>query len=80
MKHKIKDLSLLLIYLTSWQEDSEDIPGEKIFKAWKGYLFETLNELERENFIRQKRELKSALILTPEGMEKAKNINEAFAF
>ena len=75
MEQKVKDLNLLLLYLTGWEEDSQREPGEKIFRSWKGYLFETLNELEEENLIRQFRNAKSVL-LTKEGIEKAEELKE----
>ena len=77
MEQLIKELNLLLIYLTGWEEDSQQEPGEKIFRSWKGYLFETLNELEDESMIRQFRNAKS-LLLTPVGMEKARELKEKY--
>ena len=71
MKEKVKDLSLLLISLTGWEEDSRNDPGEKITRAWKGYSFDVLNTLEEENLIIQFRGNAKSLILTKEGMEKA---------
>jgi len=53
MDDKVKELNLLLLYLTGWEEDSRQNPGEKIFRAWKGFLFEVLNELEKQQLIRQ---------------------------
>lgn len=48
MEDKIKELTLLLLYLTSWKES--DTPKE-IRKSWKGYSFDVLNELMNEEFI-----------------------------
>jgi hypothetical protein len=31
MEEKIKDLNMLLMFLTGWEEDSRKNPGEKIF-------------------------------------------------
>jgi hypothetical protein len=42
MEKMIQDLCLLLMFLMGWEEDSRQKPGEKIFRAWKGYLFEVL--------------------------------------
>ena len=41
MKKTIKELTLLLIYLTSWQEDAG---LTKVQRSWKGYPFEVLDE------------------------------------
>lgn len=49
MEEKIRELTLLLLYLTSWKE--KDIFGEKCIRAWKGYDFDVLNELEKERLI-----------------------------
>ena len=77
MSEKIKDLNLLDIYLSSWEEDSTKFPGEKIWRAWKGYLFDTLDALENDNYIRQMRTGKS-LILTKEGIERAKQLKDQY--
>jgi len=75
MDTRVKDLNLLLIYLSGWEEDSTRKPGSKIFRAWKGYLFDILNELERENLIRQ---FTKSLILTDEGKSKAEGLKQKF--
>jgi len=75
MDTRVKDLNLLLIYLTGWEEDSTRQPGKKVFRAWKGYLFDILNELERENLIRQ---FPKSLILTEEGKKKAEGLKQKF--
>ena len=48
MEEKIKELTLLLLYLTSWEE--KDYFGE-LRRSWKGYPFDVLNELTDENLI-----------------------------
>ena len=62
MDSKVKDLNLLLLYLTGWEEESRKEPGEKVLRSWKGYLFEILNELERENMILQYNNTKSVIL------------------
>ena len=68
MEQEIKELTLLLLYLTSWKE--EDLPGE-MRRSWKGYPFEILDELREEDFIRGSNRSKSTY-LTETGIEKAK--------
>ena len=63
MNQKQLDLNLALLYLTGWEEDSTRKPGEKIFRSWKGYLFEILNELESRKLIHQIRNGKSVIII-----------------
>ncbi len=73
MKNEIKNLTLLLLYLCGWQEDSRNDPDLKIHRAWKGFSFEALNELEGDGLLQQLRNAKS-VILTPDGLKKAEEI------
>jgi hypothetical protein len=75
MDTRVKDLNLLLIYLSGWYEDSTKVPGKKIFRAWKGFLFDILNEMEVDGLIRQYRK---SLILTKEGLKKAEEIKSKY--
>ncbi|CAM3829103.1 DUF6429 domain-containing protein [Cytobacillus oceanisediminis] len=49
MEKTINELTLLLLYLTSWNEN--DLPNE-MKRSWKGYPFDALNELTDKDFIR----------------------------
>ena len=73
----IQDLCLLLMFLTGWEEDSRQKPGEKLFWAWKGYLFEVLNKLADDKLIVQFANHKS-VTLTEAGKQKAKQLKEKF--
>lgn len=77
MDEKIKELNLLLLFLSGWEEDSRKEPGKKIFRSWKGYLFEILNELQDNELIHQIRDGKSVVILE-EGIKKAKELKEKY--
>lgn len=66
----IPDLTLVLIYLTGWEEDKRNAPGEKVFRAWKGYKFEILDELQSQDLISQIPGGKS-LFLHEKGQQKA---------
>lgn len=70
MDEKIKELSLLLLYLTSW-EDNDDFITLK--KSWKGYPFHILDELKDADYIRGSNSSKS-VYLTEEGIEQAKKL------
>jgi hypothetical protein len=78
MDSKVKDLNLLLLYLTSWQEASRKEPGEMLYRSWKGYLFEVLNELESENMIVQYNNSHKSVYLTKEGVAKAEKLKEKY--
>lgn len=69
MKNTIKDLTLMLIYLTSWEESL--VPGlrkkpdragfcPKARLCWKGYDFGILNELTEEGLVNAGGRSKSA--------------------
>ena len=75
MEKKIQELCLLLMFLTGWEEDSRQKPGEKIFRAWKGYLFEVLNRLADEKLIVQYANTKS-VTLTEAGKQRALQLKE----
>jgi hypothetical protein len=77
MDEKIKELNLLLMFLTGWEEDSRQKPGEKVFRAWKGYLFETLNKLAEEKLIIQFQNTKS-VTLTDAGRQKAELLKKQY--
>ncbi len=77
MNEKVKELTLLLLYLTGWEEDVHNEPGEKQYKTWSGYLFEVLKQLEEEKLIRQFYNSKALLVLPP-GLEKARQLKEVY--
>lgn len=76
---KIKEeLTLLLMYLTSWEEkgfiaDENDMPKEaKIKTCWKGYSFDIINKLTNENYLYFSKG--KSVSLTPEGEELARKL------
>lgn len=75
MDAKTKDLNLLLIYLSGWESEDRKEAGKKVYRAWKGYLFDILDELEREDMIRQYR---STVELTPRGKSRAMQLRRRF--
>jgi hypothetical protein len=75
MDAKTKNLNLLLIYMSGWEEDSRKTPGKKVIRAWKGFRYDILNALERENMIRQFRQ---SLIMTEEGIAKARQLTQQY--
>jgi hypothetical protein len=74
MVEKIKELTLLLLYLTSWKES--DLPDE-MRRSWKGYPFETLDELTNEDLIRGSFRSKS-VYFTQAGIEEAKKLMNTY--
>ena len=64
---KIKELTLMLLYLSSWEENEM---GMKYRRSWKGYDFDVLNELAEEELINDGRRSKS-VSFNDIGIEKA---------
>ena len=64
----IQDLTLLLLYLTSWTEQHDPTR-----RSWKGYTFEALDALAQEGYIRNARGSKSAVV-TDDGVAQAKRL------
>ena len=77
MEEKIKDLSLMLMFLTGWEEDSRKNPGEKAFCSWKGYSFKALNALADEKLIIQFKD-KKLVILTETGRQVAEKLKAQY--
>lgn len=70
MKEQIDELSLLLLYLTSFTDDYG--LGEET-RSWKGYPFESLDELNEKKYIVGSRRSKS-VHLTKEGIKQAQEL------
>lgn len=77
-KDTVKDLTLMLMYLTSWEEslvpdlhEKPDRPGYRLQtrRTWKGYDFGILNALTDEGLVNAGNRSKSAS-LTDEGEAK----------
>lgn len=74
MKDQIDELTLLLLYLTSFKEDFGLGEAQR---SWKGYRFESLNELSENDFIRDSKRSKS-VYLTEKGIEQAKELMKKY--
>jgi hypothetical protein len=70
----IEELTLLLLDLTSWTEDSM---GTTVRRAWKGYPFETLDTLEGKGLLTQGRRAKS-VYLTDAGATRAAELRKKY--
>ena len=74
MDEIIKELTLSLIYLTSWEEDAGLI---KVQRSWKGYPFDALDKLNEEGYIDGNKREKS-VYLTEEGLSKVKELMKKY--
>ncbi|PIC86728.1 transposase [Sporosarcina sp. P20a] len=74
MDQQIEELTLLLLYATSWKD--QDFP-EGPLRSWKGYSFDALNQLEEEDLIRGGRRSKS-VALTKAGIAEAEALMKKY--
>lgn len=84
MDDQIEELVLLLLYLTSWEEDirvpdrdTMKMVDKKLARSWKGYPFEVLDSLTEKGFIAGRRRAKS-IYLTEEGIKKAEELKKEY--
>lgn len=82
---KIKEeLTLLLMYLTSWEEESlyydeNDNLNKEVFKnSWKGYSFDAINELIDKGYLFSSKYKNKSVTLTKKGEELAKELMEKY--
>ncbi len=64
----IRDLTLMLMYLTSWEERPYGIR-----RCWKGYDFDVLNALDEQGLISDSKRAKS-VYFTEEGEQRARDL------
>lgn len=72
MEEQIKELTLLLAYLTSWNE-KDRLLKQEFKKSWKGYDFDILNKLNEEEYIYQENK-KKYFIWEEKGIDEAKKL------
>ena len=87
MSEQIQELTLLLMYLTSWQESST--PGLRrkphktddtlLRRCWKGYDFSILERLEEQNLICGEGG-KKPIVFTAEGERLAVELMKKYGF
>ena len=75
MENNINELTLLLLYLTSWEEQ---VPGAGVLRSWKGYPFDALDELTLAGYIRGNKKDKS-VFLTKKGAALAAKIAKKYS-
>jgi hypothetical protein len=64
MHPKAKEIFMLAMYLCSWDEDSQKVPGKKVRRCWKNCPLEILDALEKEGLIEQ---FRKSLFITSDG-------------
>lgn len=76
LHQKVKELTLLLLYLNSWEESEL---GVKCRRSWKGFDFDILNELADEGLIGGSYRSKSVSI-GDEGIKKVEKLLKKYNF
>lgn len=84
MNQNIEELTLLLMYLSSWDEDgflNDDKNGitRTTFKTcWKGYDFDVINHFMDMGYLYPEKHSAKSVAFTPEGEEIAKKFMEKY--
>ena len=84
MEKNIEELTLLLMYLTSWEEDgyvadeNNMLKEAKIKTCWKGYSFDIINKLMDEKYLYFSKYKNKSVSLTPEGEKFAKEVMKKY--
>ena len=65
----VKELTIMLLYLTSWTENAP----YSYQRSWKGYDFGILDELADEGFISDSKRSKS-IVINEDGVTRAKEL------
>lgn len=76
-QRELKDLYLVAIYLSSWEEKSRNQPEEKLLRAWKTYLYEIVDLLEKDRMLFQPRN-STSVVLTKRGIHRAEILRQKF--
>ncbi|MGE5652789.1 MAG: DUF6429 family protein [Bacillota bacterium] len=71
MDEAVKELTMLMLYLTAWV-DNEGYPKGEL-RSWKGYPYQALNQLMDEEMITGSYKAKS-VYLTEEGKKLAQRL------
>lgn len=80
MEKNIEELTLLLMYLTSWEEESlyydenNKLNKDTLKNAWKGYSFDAINELTNKGYLFPSKHKNKSVTLTKEGEKLAKEL------
>ena len=84
MEEKIEELTLLLLYLTAWEEpgyaynNQGEISEQKFYSSYKGYSFDALNKKKKKNYLYGSKYKNKSVTLTPEGVKQAKKLMKKY--
>ena len=76
MEKNVQELTLLLMYLTSWYNDN---PLEENYKeCWKGYSFDVINELTNNGYLFPSKYKNKSVTFAKEGMKLAEKLKDKY--
>ena len=84
MDKSIEELTLLLMYLTSWDEESfyydenNNLNKSVLKNCWKGYSFDAINSLTDNGYLFFSKHKNKSATLTPKGEELAKKLVDKY--
>lgn len=84
MDKTIEELTLLLLYLTSWKEEgyiyneNNELDNVLFNKSWKGYSFEALNSLIEKGYLYPASYKTKSVTLTKDGIELVQSLKEKY--
>ena len=84
MNERIEELTLLLMYLTSWNEESlfydenDNLDKGVIKNAWKGYSFDAINKSTENGYLYPTKYKNKFVTLTKEGKKLAESLIEKY--
>ena len=80
MNERIEELTLLLMYLTSWNEENlfydenGNLDKGVTKNAWKGYSFDAINKLTDKGYLFPSKYKNKSVTLTKEGEKLAESL------
>ena len=81
---KIQELTLLLMYLTAWDEEGfyydekDNLNKDTLKSCWKGYSFDVMNELTDKGYLFPTKYKNKSVTLTKDGEDLAKKLIEKY--
>lgn len=84
MNERIEELTLLLMYLTSWDEESlfydenDNLDKGVTKNAWKGYSFDAINKLTDKGYLFPSKYKNKSVTLTKEGEKLAESLIQKY--
>lgn len=72
----VKELTMLLMYLTRFNEQGR--MGSGLDMAWKGYDFDIIDELDKEDNIRQGSHRSKSVAITDEGIKLSRDLLDKY--